>query len=142
MENSNTILTEQNFGLLWILGWGVFFLLIYVIKSWNRKKKLELIHKERMAALEKGIPLLELPDYETLPTKSQWSESLRLYLTTNPRMPLGLGAICIMLGIGISLSFFLSQNEDDQKNWSSGLIVIFLGLGLWLHYFLTKGTTK
>jgi hypothetical protein len=142
MNTSNMILTNQVFALVWVFGWAIFFLLVYVIRVWRRQKKLELIHKERMIAMEKGIPLPELPDYETPPRRSVWAESFRSYANSNPRMPLGFGAICIMSGIGTSLALFLSGDPYHRQVWSFGLIGIFFGFGLFLHYFLTKEPTK
>lgn len=138
MDISKTILANQIFAFAWVFVWAIFFLIVYAIKSSRRQKKLELIHKERMIAMEKGIPLPELPDYDTPHKKSVWAESFRTYATSNPRTPLGFGAICIMLGIGTSLALFLSGEDYHQRIWSFGLIGIFFGLGLFLHYFLTK----
>lgn len=142
METSNPILTNQILAFVWVFGWAIFFLIVYALKGWRRQKKLELIHKERMIAMEKGIPLPELPDYETPPKKSQWAENIRFYTASNPRMPLGFGAIAIMLGVGTSLALFLSGEDYHQRVWSFGLIGIFLGFGLFLHYFLTKDRAK
>ena len=56
----------------------------------------------------------------------------------NPRWPLGVGALSIMLGIGTSLALWLSGDEYHRQIWSLGLIGIFLGIGLFLHYLLTR----
>jgi cytochrome c biogenesis protein CcdA len=83
--------------------------------------------------MEKGIPLPELPGYEERIRNSngRWSQ-----IKLNPRWPLGIGAIFVMLGIGTTLALNLSH--DHHRIWSFGLIPIFFGIGLFLHYYLTK----
>lgn len=42
------------------------FLVIFgLISSREKQRRLELIHQERMAAIEKGAPLPELPEFES-----------------------------------------------------------------------------
>ena len=137
MELSDIVLRNQVFAFLWVIIWAVFFLIVYAIRKWRQQKKLELIHKERIAAMEKGIPLVELPGYE-FETKKSFFEKIKEHMPTDPKMLLGLGSISIMLGIGSSLAMILSGNEYHKKVWSFGLIGVFLGLGLFLHYFFTR----
>lgn len=137
MELSDIVFRNQIFAVIWVVIWAVFFLIIYAIRKWQKQKKLELIHKERIVAMEKEIPLPELPDYE-LPQKKSLFDSMRDYSVSNPRAFLGLGSIFIMLGIGVSLAMLLSGDKYHNQVWSFGLIGIFLGLGLFLHYFFTK----
>jgi uncharacterized membrane protein YfcA len=123
--------------MIWIFGWAVFFLIIWFLRSRANQRKLELIHKERLAAMEKGIPMPELPDYDR-PATHSWIQYFVTFCEINPQWPLGFGAISIMLGIGVSLALRLSGEEYHQHVWSFGLIGIFLGLGLILHYYLTR----
>ena|SRR5437763_11499331 len=123
--------------MIWIFGWAVFFLIVWLLRSRANQKKLELIHKERLAAMEKGIPMPELPDYER-PARRSWMQSVFSFCEVNPRWPLGFGAIAIMLGIGISVALRLSGEEYHQRIWSFGLIGVFLGLGLIFHFYLTR----
>ena len=59
-------------------------------------------------AMEKGIPLHELPDYEDAKRpRNALAAELTGHIRLNPRWPLGLGALSIMLGIGTSLALWL-----------------------------------
>jgi hypothetical protein len=105
------------------------------VRSGRRQRRIEIIHAERMAAIEKGIPLPELPDYEAL---SDVALRARASSAVNPRWPLGVGAVCLMLGIGLSLALWLSGDDYHNQIWPFGLIGVFLGAGLMLHYVLLR----
>jgi hypothetical protein len=124
------------FSLFWVFGWAALLVIVWYIRGLRRQRRMELVHEERMAAMQKGVPLPELPEY----TEEQRSlladavTSLRL----NPRWPLGVGALSILLGVGTSLALRLSGDDYHRQIWSSGLIGVFFGLGLILHYLLTR----
>jgi len=125
------------FSLFWVFGWAVLLVVVWHLRASRRQKRLELIHKERIVAMEKGIPLPELPDYAESskePLLANAVASLRL----NPRWPLGVGAICVMVGAGTAWALSLSGDEYHRQIWSFGLIGVFFGVGLFLHYFLTR----
>jgi hypothetical protein len=124
------------FSLLWVFGWVILLLVAWHLRSSRRERKLEREHKERMMAMEKGIPLPELPadDEPRRPLAAELVGSIRI----NPRWPLGLGALAVMLGAGISTALALSQEAEHYRVWSFGLIPVFFGLGLMLHYALTR----
>lgn len=42
------------FGMAWILGWAVLAVIAWHLRASRRQKKWELIHKERLTAMEKG----------------------------------------------------------------------------------------
>jgi hypothetical protein len=123
------------FLIVWTFGWVVLLIVIWQLRVYRGERRLERIHKERMIAMEKGIPLPEMPDYEEKPgaLAQAWS-GLRI----NPKWPLGVGAIFIMLGSGVALAMALSKEPDHNRVWGFGLIGVFFGLGLWMHYFLTR----
>lgn len=118
---------------VWVFGG---FGLFYLLHRQNTKRKLhiyDLIHKERLAAMDKGLPYPELPPYreeEAAPTREPrpW----------NPRWPLGAGIIGVLGGAGTCLAMMLSGEQFHRDHWSFGLIPIFLGVGLWLHYWVTR----
>ena len=83
--------------------------------------------------MEKGVPLPEFPDLH-----GQESRIEVRFEKTNPRWPLGLGAICIMMGFGVMGAFLLSHDHDLWNLWSMGLLGIFFGAGLVLYYYLTR----
>jgi len=102
--------------ILAVLG-GVLIAITAVIVG-GRKKDLE--HRERMIALEKGIPLPEAPVKEAKKTYSG-------------RRASGL----VLAGIGLSLWIALSTAEGAEEGvW--GLIPLFIGLGLLIASFFDK----
>ena len=80
------------FTLFWVFGWVLLLILIWHLKGQRRQKRMELVHKERMMAMEKGIPLPELPDFGEPPARSPLTEALAS-VRINPRWPLGIGAL-------------------------------------------------
>ena len=133
------------FSIVWVFGWVLLLLAAWHLKGLRRQKKLELIHRERMMAMEKGIPLPELPDYDERPKGSGLGAALGrgfAEIRLNPRWPLGMGALFIMLGAGVSLALALSAEDYHNRVWSFGLIGVFFGLGLILHYALTRPASK
>ena len=96
----------------------------------------DLIQKDRVAAMEKGIPMPELPDYDERGRPSL--DTMVSLMRVNPRWPLGVGSILILGGVGTTLALYLSHEEYHNQVWSMGLIPIFVGFGLFLHYRLTR----
>jgi hypothetical protein len=127
--------SDPIFPIFWVFGWAAFVLIILYMKNKKRQKTLELIHKERMAALEKGIPMPEWPDY-AINGKGALCEDLRSEGSQNPKGALGAGAILIMIGAGICLAFYLWPAL--RQVWPVGLIVVFTGIGVLLSHFLTR----
>jgi hypothetical protein len=127
------------FSLLWVFGWAVLLLIVWQLRALRRERRMTLIHKERLLAMEKGIPLPELPEYaEPRSTLADAVADMRL----NPRWPLGFGVISIFLGAGTCVALLLSGDEYHNQVWSFGLIGVFLGVGLVLHYFVTRPGAK
>jgi hypothetical protein len=117
---------------------GVIFILVIRHQNIQRYRvRLEMIQKERLIAMEKGIPIPELPDYDDSETRRA-AESLATLMRLNPRWPLGVGSILVVGGIGTTLALFLSQEAYHNRVWSMGLIPIFVGFGLFLHYRVTR----
>ncbi|MGH9591642.1 MAG: hypothetical protein ACRD5L_01020 [Bryobacteraceae bacterium] len=119
---------------VWAFGWVALLLAFYHLRTLRKRGQMELIHKERMIAMEKGIPLPELPEYE--------SKQPRRLLPLNPRWPLGLGAISIMTGAGATLAMRLSGDPYQRQVWPMGIIGVFFGVGLILHYYLTRSSSR
>src|SRR5712671_2101149 len=96
------------FVLIWIFGWAFFGLLARRMRDKAKLARLEMAHKERMAAMEKGIPLPELPDLEHHFGRGR-----------DPRQSLLLGGIlCIFIGVGTMLAFFLAPNLNLRGLWT------------------------
>jgi hypothetical protein len=99
---------------------------VYVTHQ-SRRKRLEIIHQERLAAMEKGIPLPEFP----------------LEPERNPRAPdpyvipiLGIVLLSLSVGAMIALPQFLAPSA--QGFWVAPLPFAFLGVGLLAFHFLKR----
>jgi len=123
-------------GLTWVTLWAVFVLVLIILKNRKRQKAMELIHKERMAAMDKGVPPPEWPDYNS---RGANGEGPNAVWGAGPRTQLGTGGLLFMLGIGTCVAFALIPERDVQQFWPIGLVLVFLGLGYGLRYLLTKG---
>ena len=93
------------------------------LKFLERQRRLEILHQERLAAMDKGIPLPELP---IDPPSAQ--------PPADPRIILMLGIIIGAFGAGsmIALSFV----HGKHTYWPLPLPFVFMGVGLMLFYFL------
>jgi hypothetical protein len=98
---------------LWILAWAVIILVALHLRAKRRERRLEMLHKERIVAMEKGVPIPEL-------NGEHWQARV------NPRWPLGIGAILTLIGCSL------------QQHWSLGIIWVFAGLGFVAYYYLTS----
>ena len=130
---------EQIPGIVFTIVVATFYLIIRHQNLQRYRIRLELIQKERLIAMEKGIPMPELPDYDGRPSAVT---SLAAQLRLNPRWPLGLGAILVFGGIGTTIALRLSQEAYHYRVWSMGLIPIFVGFGLFAHYALTRANDR
>lgn len=87
----------------------------------GRKKDLE--HRERLVALEKGLPLPEPVEKETKPvhaTRRAW------------------GFVWFGLGLALTIALALNPDSAEVKAWGFALIPLFIGLGLIVAAVLDK----
>ena len=128
-------------GVVWVFGFVAVFIVIWHLRSKRRMEKLNMIHVERMKAMEKGIPLPEFPELTDDQARRGIGRALAGHMEGkpwNPRWPLGLGALLIMAGLGTSIAMMLSEWEFHNELWPFGLIGVFLGVGFFLYYGLTR----
>jgi len=93
------------------------------VKQWGRQKRTGMIHAERMAAMEKGIPLLEFPlEREQRPPSP-------------PVLPI-LGTVLASLSLGTMIALYLNP-AISHGFWVSPLPFCFLGVGLIAFHFLS-----
>ncbi len=99
---------------------------VYVTHQ-TRRKRLEIVHQERLAAMEKGIPLPEFP-----------LEPERKPHVPDPNVLPILGTVLLTLSVGtmIALPQFLSA--PAQRFWVAPLPFAFLGVGLLAFHFLKR----
>jgi hypothetical protein len=100
----------------------------WYFKHLERERRLELIHQERVAAMDKGIPLPELP-----------LEEVRTPPSRDPRAPLLHGLVWTALGGGGMLALALiGAPQHTPELWPLPLPLFFLGIGLLLYYALAS----
>src|SRR5688572_19711960 len=75
-------------------------------KHVERRRRLELLHQERLAAMDKGIPLPELP-----------LDAPKVRTPPDPRAPLIHGIVWSALGGGAVLALLLFPRADTQALW-------------------------
>jgi hypothetical protein len=126
---------ENITGFFFTIAVGAFVLILKWINVRRYQIKLDFIHKERLAAMEKGIPTPEVADYENGRPRR---ESLLSYMRVNPRWPLGAGILLVLGGAGTLIAMKYSGDPYHQQVWTFALIPIFLGVGLWLHYLVMR----
>jgi hypothetical protein len=94
------------------------------LKSQTRQKKIEVIHQERMVAMEKGIPLPEFPLEEERRRES------------DPEVISILGIVLFSLSIGTMVVLYLGLPAPSHSFWISPLPFAFLGCGFIAYRFL------
>jgi multisubunit Na+/H+ antiporter MnhC subunit len=105
-----------------VLGIGIGALSLWL--DYRRKTALfELHHRERMAAIEKGIEVPPLPPE----------------LFTNPRRnrdPLKSGLVWTLIGVAVCIAWYL----EDKDSWAWGLIPLAIGLANLIYVFIRRRT--
>jgi len=90
------------------------------VKSRAQQRTLEIIHEERMAAMEKGIPLPEIPSE---PKRPEY-----------PVLPI-LGIFLMCLSVGAMIVLFIVLPAPSHSSWIIPLPFTFLGAGLIAFHF-------
>ena len=94
----------------------------------SRQKRIEIIHQERMAAMEKVIPLPEFP-----------LEPARERRPPDPTVLPILGTVLLSLSVGTMIVLALILEAPSHGFWVAPLPFTFLGVGLIAyHYLLAK----
>ncbi len=101
----------------------------FYFKHVERRRRLEVIHQERLAAMEKGIPLPELP-LEPAPKPS------------DPHAMLMHGIAWTAMGVGGMLALEFVDLPFTKGLWPLAFPLALLGVGLMLFYFLTSGRER
>jgi hypothetical protein len=132
--------------LLFIFGWAGLVMLAKYLKTKNRSRKREMIHKERMLAMEKGVPLGELPDHLSQDENGGPDSYLpNLNGEWDRKIALGSGLVLLFGGIGMALGFFLIPETKDTEGLqalaSMGLIPMLIGVGLLIYYGMNRPKT-
>jgi len=107
------------------------------LRAQRRARIFEMQHKERMLAMEKGIPLPELAPSED--STRAWPDRVVAY---DPRWALISGVITVFLGFGFIVTCRTINSNDAHQFWPLGLMPAILGSGLLLLYGLLRHGRK
>ena len=102
------------------------FLGYQYLKRREKQRRRDIIHAERLAAIDKGIPLPEVP---IDPPPSAWRR------LPDPKVPLAIGIVLTAFGVGAMA--MLAIVAQGQPFWAVPLPVVMMGLGLILFYRLS-----
>jgi hypothetical protein len=97
------------------------------VKHQSRRKQLELIHQERLVAMEKGIPL---PEFPLEPARDPRSDPDNV-------IPI-LGLVLSSLSLGTMIVLYRTLAAAEHSFWISPLPFAFLGVGLITFHFLKR----
>jgi hypothetical protein len=100
----------------------------FLLRFLERRRRLEILHAERVTAMDKGIPLPELPLDPPSSTP---------VFSPNPHVPLILGIVLTAFGAGSMMALWLV--ERLRPGWPMPLPVASIGVGLVLYHFLAAG---
>lgn len=96
----------------------------------------ELIHDERIKALDKGIPIEDLPP-DPSETENEWFAS-RSWMKGVRLSALAIGLVLSFTGVGMLVGTWFSPDSELNKVATMSLIPIMAGLGLLLFHRLTR----
>jgi hypothetical protein len=110
---------------------GAFVAYLY-FRHIERQRRLEIVHQERLAAMDKGIPLPEFPlDPPRVPTPR------------DPRALLIHGIVWSALGGGAMLALrLIGPQPNAPVLWPLPLPLFLLGIGLMLYYALASDRAR
>ena len=97
----------------------------------SRRKQFEIIHQERLAAMEKGIPLPEFP-----------LEPERKPHVPDPTVLPILGIVLLSLSVGAMIALPQLLTAPSQGLWVAPLPFAFLGVGLLAFHFLKRDSGR
>jgi hypothetical protein len=97
------------------------------VKNQTRRKRLEIIHQERLVAMEKGIPL---PEFPLEPARDPRPDP-------NNVIPI-LGTVLLSLSVGTMIVLYRTLEAAEHGFWVSPLPFAFLGAGLLAFHFLKR----
>jgi hypothetical protein len=105
-----------------------------------KRRRTEIIHQERMAAMEKGIPLPEFPNFDLGPSPFLLTRLAAKPVSPQASLLTGIIFLCVSVGGMIVLFFLLPLNK--HLYWILPLPLALVGIGLLLYYGLFRRSAK
>ncbi len=127
--------------MVWVFGWAVIWLLRKKAREALTLSRREMLHRERLAAIEKGLPMDELPPEEEEAVPWFSAEVDRLRNRWLLRISLVLGLVAVTTGVGICLGFYFAPDRGFYGMWSVGLIPLMGGFGFLLFWKIATGSS-
>ena len=103
----------------------------FYVTHQSRRKRLEIIHQERLVAMEKGIPLPEFP-----------LEPARKPHVPDPNVLPILGTVLLSLSLGAMITLYRILPAPADGTWVAPLPLAFLGVGLLAFHFLKRDVSR
>ena len=120
-------------GVVWVFFWAIIWLLRRKRVEANSLRLRELVHQERLAAIEKGVPLPELPSEEESDPIWLRPEAERMRANWLRRIALLLGLFFLFGGLGVCVGFYFAPDRSFHVMWTIGFIPALSGIGLLLY---------
>jgi hypothetical protein len=102
----------------------------------------QIIHQERLKAMEHNAPLPEFDDAELASLLRQFGShkggGLAGAVVWTRIVALCIGLASFFGGIGCCLGMFYSKDPEMYEYWAMGLIPVFIGFGLLVFHLLSR----
>jgi uncharacterized protein DUF6249 len=108
---------------------------VAVVRTLGQQRMAELAHKERIAAIERGVDPATLPPPPVIDYGPGWYGGA--YSPLRRYHALLIGGVVTLL-VGISIGVFLYLMETEKNAWAVGLIPAAVGVALLLSAMLIK----
>ncbi len=102
------------------------------LKFRTRVRRLELIHQERLVAMDKDFPLPEIP-LDPPPAH----KPPKVHAPPNPLILMSIGVVLVAFGAGTMIVLRFIPLDIDPNFWITPLPLVLIGLGLLLVHLLT-----
>ena len=106
---------------------------VAVVRTLGQQRMAELAHKERIAAIERGVDPAKLPP----PPVLDYGPAYGTYSPQRRYHALLIGGVVTLLA-GISVGVFLYLMETEKNAWAVGLVPAGVGVALLLSAMLIK----
>ena len=128
--------------LVWIFGWATLWYLRRRGVEERTLKLRELLHRERMTAIEKGVPLPEIPTEEDQTPAWLRPEAERARSAWLRRISLMLGLLAVFVGLGMCVGFYWAPDRGFHEMWTIGIIPALGGVGLLLYAMVAPSVDR